>query len=451
MTPPPQKITWCYQAWQPLYTQMLQLIPNITFVEGIQVPEEGCDTSLLVLDDLMVDATKNKEVSNLFTVGSHHRNLSVICLVQNLFYHGRENRTMNLNSQYLVLFRNPRDVLQVNCLAKQMNPGNTGWFMDKFRKATAKPYGCLVIDLKQDTPDMERLRSGRMLMGSGPAQDSQGSGDASSQPPTPKEEPQQESVPKLRPPPGISEDRNDDHWSHPPPGIPANEEEISTNQEDKHLEGGGDNAWPRPPGIPAYPLDKKVWLYEPGILAHPSKAISATFQQDPVQCEGGTGADKMNPTCKHCGIVFNSPSFLHMHLQKKCDMYEDSSDEDDDDNSWVHLIQQTFEDMHELYQSKVKAYMKDGLEQEEATEKTIQDLHPKYRKTLVEKYRKFLEQMYHLDHNTRHKDIMQDVQWYMTWRGYSFEKALNLTLRKKRHYFDELLEDQNELKDQKED
>jgi hypothetical protein len=35
--------------------------------------------------------------------------------------------------------------------------------MDKFRKATAVPYGCLVVDLKQDTPDSERLKSGNVF------------------------------------------------------------------------------------------------------------------------------------------------------------------------------------------------------------------------------------------------------------------------------------------------
>ena len=116
ITPSPRTIVWCYREWQPLYSEMLQQIPNISFVEGIEVPEDG--NALVVLDDLMVDATKNKEVSNMFTVGSHHKNMSVVCLLQNLFYQGKENRTMNLNSQYLVLFKNPRDQLQMNYLGK---------------------------------------------------------------------------------------------------------------------------------------------------------------------------------------------------------------------------------------------------------------------------------------------------------------------------------------------
>ncbi len=104
----------------------------------------------------MTEATKNKDVSNMFTVGSHHRNISIICLLQNLFYQGKENRTMNLNSHYLVLFKNPRDQLQASCLARQMYPRNSDHFMDKFQKATSSPHGCLVVDFKQETHDDER-------------------------------------------------------------------------------------------------------------------------------------------------------------------------------------------------------------------------------------------------------------------------------------------------------
>ena len=107
----------------------------------------------------MRDATKNSDICELYTEGSHHRNLSVICLLQNIYHHGRENRTMSLNTQYLVLFKNPRDQLQVMTLSRQMFPHRSYQFMDQFNRATAKPFGHLVIDLKQNTPDYQRLRT----------------------------------------------------------------------------------------------------------------------------------------------------------------------------------------------------------------------------------------------------------------------------------------------------
>ena len=62
--------------------------------------------NLIILDDMMDNATQDKRVSQLFTRGRHD-NLSVIYLTQNLFH---KNQTeISLNSDYMVIFKNPRD------------------------------------------------------------------------------------------------------------------------------------------------------------------------------------------------------------------------------------------------------------------------------------------------------------------------------------------------------
>ena len=76
----------------------------------------------MVIDDQMTDAGEDKRIVNLFTGGSHHRNLSVIYFVQNLFHQGRGSRSISLNSDYLILFKNLRDKLQILTVAKQMHP-----------------------------------------------------------------------------------------------------------------------------------------------------------------------------------------------------------------------------------------------------------------------------------------------------------------------------------------
>ena len=65
--------------------------------------------NLIVLDDKMSSMGDSALLSKLFTEGSHHRNLSVIYIVQNLFDKGKSHRCVSLNAQYLVLFKNPRD------------------------------------------------------------------------------------------------------------------------------------------------------------------------------------------------------------------------------------------------------------------------------------------------------------------------------------------------------
>ena len=54
----------------------------------------------------MNDASNNIEVQNVFAKYFHHRNLSCIYLVQNLFIQGKASWTNSLNTNYLVLFKN---------------------------------------------------------------------------------------------------------------------------------------------------------------------------------------------------------------------------------------------------------------------------------------------------------------------------------------------------------
>ena len=79
--------------------------------------------------------------------------------MQNLFHQGKGSRSISLNSHYLVLFKNPRDKLQVLTLAKQMYPGRTDFFLKQYEGAVRRPFGYLLIDLKTTTQDDCRLRT----------------------------------------------------------------------------------------------------------------------------------------------------------------------------------------------------------------------------------------------------------------------------------------------------
>ena len=107
----------------------------------------------------MIEAGKDNRIVNLFTKGSHHRNLSVIYIVQNLFHQGKGNRNISLNSHYLVLFKNPRDKLQILTLAKQMYPSETVWFITEYEEAVRRPHGYLFVDHRPTTPGRCRLRT----------------------------------------------------------------------------------------------------------------------------------------------------------------------------------------------------------------------------------------------------------------------------------------------------
>lgn len=152
--PSPHNIVWCYGIYQPIFNELT----NVTFHEGMPDNSETFPpNTLLIIDDLMTNISA--DTSNIFTRGSHHLGISVIFLTQNLFYSSRHNRTIALNTQYLILFRNPRDATQIAYLARQMYPSNSKFLTQAFNDATSKAYGYLFIDLKAETDDNFRIKT----------------------------------------------------------------------------------------------------------------------------------------------------------------------------------------------------------------------------------------------------------------------------------------------------
>ena len=94
----------------------------------------------------MATAAKDQKVTDPTTEGSHHRNLPVISINQNL--HRSKDPTQKRSSYYIVLFNNPVDQQPVMTLAGQTYPGHLQTFMDTCNEAVKQPYGYQLIDLK---------------------------------------------------------------------------------------------------------------------------------------------------------------------------------------------------------------------------------------------------------------------------------------------------------------
>ena len=92
ISPTPQLIYWSYSEWQPAYSELQSSNADIHFCQGfpdlgelkanLEVPK------FLILDDQMQEMKRDKRLVQLFTKGSHHYNISVIHIVQNLFFEG---------------------------------------------------------------------------------------------------------------------------------------------------------------------------------------------------------------------------------------------------------------------------------------------------------------------------------------------------------------------------
>jgi hypothetical protein len=137
----PTKIIYCYGIYQKEFEQMLQLIPNLTLVEGF--PDNLCemtrghDNLLVMLDNLMPQCSNDPRVSDLFTRNSHHLGMSVLYLTQNLFPPGERSRTISLNSNILIVLETHVTRLVFPHLSAicSLNIPNTFWMHFTMRRA----------------------------------------------------------------------------------------------------------------------------------------------------------------------------------------------------------------------------------------------------------------------------------------------------------------------------
>ncbi|KAL9960269.1 hypothetical protein ACROYT_G033707 [Oculina patagonica] len=136
---------------------------GVKFHEGI--PEEVDLTKwfprggVMVLDDLMEEGGNDKRVLDLFTKLSHHRNITVLYLCQDMFPPGKYAKSISRNAHYIVAFKNPRDQLGMRNLLLQAFPSRWQDVMDVYTKTTERPFGYMVLDLHPASGDDRRIFS----------------------------------------------------------------------------------------------------------------------------------------------------------------------------------------------------------------------------------------------------------------------------------------------------
>jgi DNA polymerase III delta prime subunit len=132
---------------------------EVKVFEGIPDSElfSDCKPRLIILDDLMRETDGN--VVDLFTKGSHHYNITVIFITQNIFNQGKGQRDISLNAHYVICFKNPRDRQQIMNLARQVYPEDTKFLQEAYKDATSKAFGYLLLDLTQTQQEEYRFRS----------------------------------------------------------------------------------------------------------------------------------------------------------------------------------------------------------------------------------------------------------------------------------------------------
>ena len=108
---------------------------------------------MLLFDDSCEEICNSKALVDIATAG-RHRGLSTIYIKHNLFHQSKLGRDVELQNTHIVLFKSPRDVMQVTTLGTQLGLGSE--LVDWYRDSTSVPFGHLVTDLSPWADD--RLR-----------------------------------------------------------------------------------------------------------------------------------------------------------------------------------------------------------------------------------------------------------------------------------------------------
>ena len=157
---PISEIRYHYGAWQEKFKEMENVDSRYRFVEGVPGLEDlptGEHHTMMVIDDLMEEVSRSKTTVDIFTKYSHHRNMSVVFLVQKLYGNSHNSRVISQNAHILILFKNPRDSSSVQILGRQMFPTAKNFLAEAFRDATQQPFSYLVVNSHQRTDERMRV------------------------------------------------------------------------------------------------------------------------------------------------------------------------------------------------------------------------------------------------------------------------------------------------------
>lgn len=113
--------------------------------------------SMVILDDLQTE--QGLQTQLLYTVHSHHRNLTVISLNHNLFPKNRFARDLSQSTKYIIACNNPRDAQAFYRLALQLEPNRARSLYQAYLDACSRPFGYLLCDLTQEAHPALRYRS----------------------------------------------------------------------------------------------------------------------------------------------------------------------------------------------------------------------------------------------------------------------------------------------------
>ncbi len=95
---------------------------NLLTLLTIARNEDLLQDCIVVLDNLMMEVTNDKDFSAIFSRESHHENLCVFSLWEDPFPKGKVAQTMTANSDYDFIFPNPTHNHRLQIMLRRHDP-----------------------------------------------------------------------------------------------------------------------------------------------------------------------------------------------------------------------------------------------------------------------------------------------------------------------------------------
>jgi hypothetical protein len=290
----------------------------------------------------------------------------------------------------MVLMKNPRDSYQAQVLSRQIMGDKARKFMDMYRRGTARPHGYLVVDLKQETTDGEKLKID--IFGE----------NLEALVPLVKEEPTYPMAPSYS------------MVQQPNPLVISMAEPMASAMTYQGCT------------LPTQPWDECL-KKESGVVS--SKGLG---YPPGIPCD----RDNRMLSCAYCGFVFETYRDLEKH-EERCDADSSSSEEEDEVppmkklkegtdewDAWFSIRSRVGEAYRDTINKEQKKYMKEGYAASPAKKKAQNDVHPEARKdmrtALVRewlRWHKLKQTPYFkkIDTTARRLKHMEDLSWEEAW------------------------------------
>lgn len=162
----PQVVIYAHSGLEQenLFNRLKLVCPGIKFVVGLEPLEkikwDPKIAHILVIDDLYREAINSAFVNDMFFRGAHHNNIFLMFVSHNIFAPGKYSTDISRQSFYIALFRNKRDRVSMETIARNSVGLKSKDLHDIFKKLSERTnYPYLLIDVHPQTPEDFSLTS----------------------------------------------------------------------------------------------------------------------------------------------------------------------------------------------------------------------------------------------------------------------------------------------------